>query len=158
MHSLLYNCLMKEIKIAMLNISKKIPKSIVAVFIAVFLSILISCGNSTSSYCTPNFVQGGVGMRVTYLVGSMNEFQFQVCYNDNFVGSQVSVYGVQLQSDIAGINTSTDVRLEHLTDGLNPGESFSVTFNNSDAWFVIYEDDNLGNLDNTSEVLRGEFR
>lgn len=153
---------MKDSKIATANISKKLTKAIPVAFIALILSILISCGGvgngGSDAYCSANFVQGGVGMRVTFLVGSLNEFQFQVCYNDTFAGSQVSVYGVQLESDIASLSTSTDVRLAHLSDGLRPGDSFSVTFNNSDAWFVIYEDDNLGNFDTSSEVLRGEFR
>ncbi len=149
---------MKDSSLAMPNISNKLARTSLLASMAILLSLMISCGNGASSYCTPNFIQGGVGMRVTFLVGSLNEFNFQVCYNDTFLGSEVSIYGVQLESDIATLNTATDVRLAHLTDGLRPGQSFSVLFNSSDAWFVIYEDDNLGNLDNTNEVLRGEFR
>lgn len=149
---------MKDASFAMPIMSKKAPKAILMAAIAILISFMISCGNESPDYCTANFVQGGVGMRVTFLVGSLNEFNFQVCYNDTFRGSEVSVYGVQFESDIATLSTATDVRLAHLTDGLLPGQSFSVTFNSSDAWFVIYEDDTLGNLDNTSEVIRGEFR
>lgn len=153
---------MKDSEIAMPNIFKKLMNAISSAFVVLILSLLISCGGvgngGSDAYCSANFVQGGVGMRVTFLVGSLNEFQFQVCYNDTYAGSEVSVYGVQLESDIASISTATDVRLAHLTDGLRPGDSFSVTFNGSDAWFVIYKDDNLGNFSTTTEILRGEFR
>lgn len=97
-------------------------------------------------------------MRVTHLVGSLNEFEFEVCFNDTSAGSQVSVYGVQFEGDIASINVATDVRLAHLTDGIRAGQKFSVTFNNNDAWFVIYKDDSFGSLDNSVEIIRGEFR
>lgn len=126
--------------------------------LAVFLLILGACSKFTNDMvCIPNYSQGNIGMKVTYLVGSYNEFEFEVCYNDSFQGDQVSIYGVETAGDIAQISTVTDIRLARLTDGLYPGDRFSVQFANDDAWFVIYKDF-AGNPATNSEVLRGEFR
>ena len=141
------------------NTSSFSPKAILNAFLLLNFIFLISCGSgSTDLYCSPNYSQGGLALKVSYLVGSLNTYEFEVCYNDSAFGEQVSVYGVETFADIATINTGTDVRLAHISDNLNPGDRFTVTFSNDDTWFVIYEDDVLGNLDNTNELIKGEFR
>lgn len=149
---------MKTTTKAIPNIPTSFFKTIPGITFVLFLSFLFSCGKAPEVSCSANFIQAGFGARVTYVVGTLNEFQFEVCYNDDFVGSQISVYGVESQSDIATINLASDVRLPHLTDGLRPGDVFSVSFNNDDAWFVIFEDDALGNYDNSTQILKGQFR
>lgn len=134
-----------------------LKKATNTISLALFLLFLGSCGKSTL-FCSPNYSQGGFAAKVTYLVGSLNTYEFEVCYNDSFAGSQFSVYGVETEGDIATISTSTDVRLAHVNDSISPGDRFTVTFANNDAWFAIYKDDNLGNLSTTTEILRGEFR
>lgn len=133
-------------------------KATITIAFGFLLLILGSCGGSSAQYCIPNFSQGNFGAKVTYLLGSLNTYEFQVCYNDSFAGSQISVYGVETENNISTISPSTDVRLGHMTDGLRPGDTFSVTFSNDDVWFAIFKDDSLGNLDTTTEILRGQFR
>jgi hypothetical protein len=134
---------MKTLSLAMLNI-----------FI---LSLaLLSCNKPPEMACSPNYTQGKFGALITYV--SNNDFLFEVCYNEEFIGSQVTVYGVSNPADISAINPTTDFRLPHLTDGLYPGDVFPVTFGNDDAWFVIYEDDSFGNYATTTQILKGQFR
>jgi hypothetical protein len=140
---------------AISNISSSLYKKLLSVSFVVFPLFLNSCGKQEMA-CSPNFVQGGFGALVSYSFN--NDFQFEVCYNDSFLDKQISVYGFQSQSDIATINLATDVRLPHMVNGLHPGDIFTVTFNNDDAWFAIFEDDNLGNFSSAVQILRGQFR
>ncbi len=128
--------------------------------LAIFLLVLASCGKAFNPdmVCIPNFSQGNIGLKMTYVMLSMNEYEFEVCYNDSFQGSQVSVYGVPAPADLSNVNTTTDIRLAHITDGLYPGDRFTVTFANNDTWFIIYEDGSGSTLSTTTEIIRGEFR
>lgn len=137
---------------------KGLYKATITIVFGVFLLLLHGCGGGQSSlYCSPNFSQGNIAMKVTYVIGSLNSYEFEVCYNDSFQGTQVSVYGVETFADIATITPAVDVRLAHLSDGLFPGDRFTVTFANDDTWFAIYAD-NSGTLSTTTQLIKGEFR
>jgi hypothetical protein len=137
-----------------MNILRKATTNII-----LFMGLLIlnSCGGGSASlYCTPNFTQGNIALKVTHIIGSLNTYEFQVCYNDSFRGKQVTVYGAQTYGDIATLGAA-NIRLASLTDGLYPGDEFTVTFNNNDTWFAIYED--VGGIPaTTKQIIIGEFR
>jgi hypothetical protein len=140
----------------LMRIARAIPKIL---FIASLSLSVLSCKTESTdpTTCEANFIEGNFSAQVTYLAD--NYYEFKVCTNTDFIGQQVSVYGVLQQIDIpiAPGDLNTSVRLSHLADGLHAGDIFDVTFNNDDRWFVIYADDN-GNLDDTTEILVGNFR
>jgi hypothetical protein len=121
---------------------------------------LVSCGKvATESACEANFFNGDLSLKVTYVLNSVNTFEFQVCSNTSFLDKQFSVYGLANILDIHTMDPNTHVRLANITDGLHVGDTFQVTFSAGDVWFVMFEDDPVtGALSTTTEIARGAIR
>ncbi len=140
-----------------MNALKKARSNIILV---TCLLLLNSCGDlldgEATLFCSPNFTQGNIALKVTYVIGSLNSYEFEVCYNDSFRGKQVTVYGANTYGDLAALGPA-NIRLPSLTDGLYPGDRFTVEFANNHTWFAIYEDVG-GAPDTVTQIIIGEFR
>ncbi len=115
------------------------------------------CGGKGTSACAPNF-DGTLSILMTRLPDSINQYEITVCDSNRTNNRDISVYGIFDEADIPGMFLSSRVRAPHIQDSSDPTDTFYVTFNNDDRWFVIYEDDISGNYSNQVELARGEFR
>ena len=124
-----------------------------------FSLLLTSCGEQVSqSQCNPNYASQGFSAYVEFLQGT--SYRFTICTNSDYQGSVFTVYGVASQEDIATMDLETRKRLAHVSDASQPGSNFPVTFESSDTWFIIYEDQEVGGtfeLSNSVEMLRGNL-
>lgn len=128
--------------------------------LACLFLLMNSCGQlGPKGAAEANFFGNGYSMLVEQQ--TINTYKFTVVENNNFQGAIFSVYGLQSDSQVGNFNPNTRVRLAHVADGANVGDSFEVTFNSDDSWFIIYEDALIGGsfqFDLTSEMIRGQFR
>ena len=113
------------------------------------LYMFIRCGQpgqNSSTACTPNVIDNGLSLNVSPLGDSA--YSFQLCSASNPAAAVYSVYGGASEQDLSnGFNLNAAVRTAHISGENAAGATFQVTFKSSDTEFVIYQDANVGGVD-----------
>lgn len=122
--------------------------------------LLISCGGvEKPAGVTPNFIGNGFAVFVEQT--ALNTYKFTVTSNEDHKGAIFTVYGLADESQVGTFNTAARMRLDHISDAHDAGDTFEVTFNSDDNFFIIYEDALLGGTfvyNTVKEMVRGQFR
>lgn len=123
------------------------------------LVFLIGCGGEKAPGVTANFTGDGYSLYVEQV--TVNTYKFTVVENEKHKGAIFTVYGLVDENQIGNFTPSTRMRLAHVADGHQPGDSFEVTFHADDSVFIIYQDALFQGsfiYDTNIEMIRGLFR
>jgi hypothetical protein len=122
-------------------------------YFAILILTLFSvnrCGPAGSmgdggSTCTPNVIDSKMSLLVTPLGG--NVYSFQTCSSSVQPTATFSVYGGPDSNSISqnNFNARGAIRNQNISQLNGSTQPFQVTFQNSDVYFAIYQDQMTGN-------------
>jgi len=117
------------------------------------------CGPSgEESVCSANFTGSGLSLFVDHIQDT--SYRFTLCENSQPPGAVYSIFGVNKESSLSALDPTSSARESHLGDASDAGDQYQVTFENTDIWFAVYEDEESGGsfIHSTSnELIRGDL-
>lgn len=115
----------------------KIRNLVMGLFsVVLLLLVCVRCGqNPNNTGLTPTNTGNGYSVNIQRTVG--NTFKFTVTQNKDFKGAVFSVYGFWDSNQMFNFDPNARVRLPHVVDG---SDSFEVTFQPTDLYFAIFQD------------------
>lgn len=107
--------------------------------------VLTRCGQqmgASSSTCMANVIEANMRLAVQKI--GAQSYRFTLCGSmDN--PAPYSVYGAPSSSDLSQNNVNqANVRKPTISDAFSPNDTFQVDFRDTDNYFAIYYDQDLG--------------
>ena len=128
---------------------RTVMKNIKILLLISVLFLLTRCGmengsqNGSAPGCSPNVIDSGLQVSMMPLSPGSNEYSVTLCANSQPADAVYTVYGGRNEDDVDARRNpyiTSATRRPSITSTNSSGNTFQVTFANSDQYFAIYLD------------------